>query len=257
MGTSDIELTRLNDTRRIIESWATFLLAIYIFAVPYALLTTDTKYTYLEPPAAPGDLISERWNYHFVFSLSLALFVFVWWSLYLMINAAHVDWRRNVHVVIVALLMIYFGAMALTWSVDLAHANAATTQNARNPANDPRWCCVNSGLPSSQCHNVPCAGVGQGDLLINPAFLWKYVWTWLFIGAMAMDLVIVLCVYKPRVVEYADSLRDPLLDEGGGAPAPTAPAQQEDEQPAMDAAQRVSSKLIPPIRTYKSSRARK
>jgi hypothetical protein len=229
----DVETARLNETRRLLWVWITTFTAIILLSVTYGPTASTYKYTFVEPPTAPGTLITERWSYDFIFTASMCMMILAPLTMAYMSDASQMEARRNLHVIIVVLLMIYFTAVCVTWSFNAARANQATTANARNPANDPRWCCVNYGLPASECYNAPCAGVGQGDLVINAVFLFKYVFVWLYVALLAVDLLITLCVFRPRVYEYVETrsgVKKPLLPQPSRPSEYDEPPRQEDNQ---------------------------
>jgi len=227
------EQERLNKTRRGLEIWQWLLWALLFVGVAGSVMTTLIKYTYLDPSVPAGTLVSARGTYHFAFTLSLLLLFVVPFSSSFMIGAAHRPWRFVMHLIIVGVLLVYLMAMAITWSRDLARANENALDNRDNPANDYRYCCVYTGT----CYltGVTCnPGVSSSMLHINENFLFKYIFVWLFMAILVMDIVLTTCVYRPRVREYLEAVTPPTTnDEETPPPQPSAPPATEPEPAAI------------------------
>lgn len=209
MGTATLEASRLNDTRRGLWVWITFFVAVILLSISYGPTASTYKYTYVEPPTATGTLLSERWTHDFFFTATMCFIILAPLTMAYMSDASQKEARRNLHVVVVALLMVYFAVVCVWWTVDASKANFPESTNARNPANDPRYCCVFANSTAHQCYNLACAGVGQGDLVLNAVFLWKYIFVWLYLALLAVDLLVTLCVFKPRVSDFLEPLIRP------------------------------------------------
>lgn len=211
MGSTTLETSRLNDTRRGLWVWIAFFVGVILVSISYGPTASTYKFTYVEPPTATGTLLSERWTHDFFFTATMCLIILAPLTMAYMSDASQKEARRNVHVVVVALLMIYFAIVCVWWTVDVSKANLPDVTNARNPANDPRYCCVFANSTAHQCYNSACPGVGQGDLVLNAVFLWKYIFVWLYMAMLSVDLLVTLCVFRPRVNDFLEQYNTPLI----------------------------------------------
>lgn len=161
------------------------------------------RHTY-ELSNPPGTLYSERWSYNFIVSGS---FVFLWLvplTMAFMFDSIRSLWRRRLHLILVIILLGWFLASFIYGIVDWAKANGTGSENFYNPANDYRWCGPNHIIPGAPCFknmawNPP---VAQADLITNPTFLWQLWWSFIFIGFLLLELILVVCWILPSL-EYA------------------------------------------------------
>jgi len=151
-----------------------------------------------------GTLMSDRWDRNFWFTASFVLLWLIPVTAGFMVDGPLKDWRRILHIITVVLLWIYFMVVLGFWSYDYATANHSTSGNARNQANDPRWCCVNYNVPGSKCLNtVGCTpGIGQADLIINPLFLFMFWYNFILILFLITDFGLVMGLFQPAVKDY-------------------------------------------------------
>lgn len=178
------------------------------------------EYTFQKPIASPGTLQSQRWTFYF---WVIALFVSIW-IVPLTLAFALDDtkgapgkgngiffWRIIFHLVLVALLLLWYTSVFIYGITLWANANVANAGNVWNPANDPRWCCVYYNLenhdssPAFPCVNTaPCSpGVSADMLVTNPVFLFTLWFGFVFIVVLIVDLMLVLCMVRPAYEAHA------------------------------------------------------
>jgi hypothetical protein len=184
-----------------------------------ALQTFD--YTYQRPIGTPGVLQSQRYSFYYWVT---ALFVTVWvvpLSLAFALDDTKgkasgtkgppMFWRIIVHIVLVALLLMWYVAIFIYGLTLWANANGTGPGNVWNPANDPRWCCVYYNLenhatsPEFPCVNTaPCSpGVDATMLATNPVFLYQLWFGFIFIVALVVDILLVTCLVRPTYAAHA------------------------------------------------------
>jgi hypothetical protein len=207
-----------------IGTWV-YILIFWIVASVFEGLSPPLQsyeYTFQRPITAPGTLQSQRWSFDFwvtVFYVSI-------WTVPLSLAFALDDtkgtpngdnqpgfyfWRQIVHMFLVALLLLWYTGTFIYGVTLWAQANSSSQTNYHNPANDPRWCCVYYNLenhatnPGFPCTNTaPCTpGVGHADLITNPPFLFQLWFSFVFIIACLVDLMLVGCMMKPAYEAHA------------------------------------------------------
>lgn len=172
------------------------LLMMFLF---WALTASTYKYTYLLPAGRPGSLTSQRWSGDFVCTGSLvALFALILSAAWVAAHPTH-GWGLTVHLILLLLEFLYYlSVISFVWSFLLARSNVPAADNADNPSNDARYCCVNYNLGG--CDNSPnsaaspalagygCTpGLGQADLIVNGVFLFKFCGTIIALVFMLID----------------------------------------------------------------------
>lgn len=208
-----------------IAIWIFF--ALYTPVIFVSASTGRYRHTYELPRNSPGTLTTDFWSFDWWFSSSLFLMLLLPFTASFMLNAPSKDWRRNLHVFCCVILALYFLPAACVWSYNLHHANDPTSANALNPANSPKWCCINRVIAPLVCLNdIPCAGVTQGNLFVYGYFLLKFVATWVFILLCFVEIVIVFNLFVPAVEEYTMGKALPTSTFEDPAPTPSAPPAQ-------------------------------
>lgn len=211
MGDSLKELQSYQDlqaVRRGIWWWILFMV-VYLWVWQWPALTMlAPQYTFLLSLPSPGTLISEWWGRDHFFSLFILLFGAVPLTLAFVTDASLVSSRRVFHLAVVLLSFLLSVVMLFFWSIDWSHANDPTADNAYNPANDPRWCCVNFALSPPRCNpittlNTCPLGLGQSDLRVNLIFSLKFWFLTPWILILIVDFfVIVRGVFERALRRY-------------------------------------------------------
>jgi uncharacterized membrane protein len=192
-----------------------FILFFTLALIPYTFYTATAsryEYTYELPPASPGSLRTTRWSADFFFVGSLVLLWPVPLTLAFMVDDPLSSGRLVFHVILLVMLSLYYLVVMAFWAFDYAKANEQSSGNAGNPANDPRWCCVNYALsPASTtagavCLNtVACPGLSQADLHVDELFLFKFWYLVAFLVMFGIDFVIVLANFRYAAASAAAS----------------------------------------------------
>jgi hypothetical protein len=104
--------------------------------------------------------------------------------------------RLVFHVILLVMLSLYYLVVMAFWAFDYAKANEQTAGNAGNPANDPRWCCVNYALSPMCLNTIACPGLSQADLHVDGLFLFKFWYLVAFLVMFGIDFVIVLANFR-------------------------------------------------------------
>ena len=206
--------------RRALLWWGNlFFTTFLVIYASFAMTATTFKYTYLEPPASPGELRTDRWSRDFFFVASLVLlFLIPVTSAFMSDNPtakSKVDccrgmfWRQMIHIFVVVILWLYFMVVMGFWAFDYGTANQGTVANQNNRANDDRWCCVYYTLSVPACSNTAaCPGMSAADLVTNPLFLWRFWWLVIFILFLMVDFVYTIGWFQPAVRNYLDELEE-------------------------------------------------
>jgi hypothetical protein len=115
-----------------------------------------------------------------------------------------VFWRIVMHLVLVALLVLWYLAVFIYYLTLWANANVAVPSNFQNPANDPRFCCVYYNLDPHCTNSAPCdPGVSADMLVTNQVFLYTMWFGFVFIVALMVDLLLVMCLVWPSYKAHA------------------------------------------------------
>jgi len=216
-----------------LESRKTFVwVGIFVFSaflmayIGYAVNTISYGHTYLRS-SPPGTLYSQRGDvYHWFGGLSLLAFL-IPLTAALMVAAPPFTEditgklyragtkRRVFHMMVVVLLFLFFMTVMGVKANDYSKANLATAGNARNRANDDRWCCVHYALAPGDCPNtIACTpGVGGADLVVNPLFLYDFWMLVVLIILIILAFICVMWVFQPAVLDYQIAI---LSNSGGG-----------------------------------------
>jgi hypothetical protein len=198
--------------------------SIYAFYVPTASYFENTYQRNYQPT----DLFfSQRWSFYF-FSIGSIVFLALV-PITLAFAMDDTKGSRNVcncggglvfprfifHIVVVALLLIWFGLSTLIFlSIDWSNANAPASTNAFNPANDDRWCCFYFTFQTGCFTKQACNAAGNvSDLTTNSVFLIHYWFSVAHILVMLIDILLVTLLYLPayRAASGKDELSESLL----------------------------------------------
>lgn len=238
-----VSYQQLQSARQWIWGWITFLF-IYLVVWQWPSLTMNApQHSYLVSIPSAGSLISDWWSWEHFTGLFLLLLWIVPFSLAFASDSPLTTWRRTLHLVMTFLLFLVMLALLFWWSVKYEAANDPSAANAENPANDPRWCCVNFALAPQRCVPISAAnlcnpGPGQADLVTAPMFVYRFWFLVVFLLVMILDFfVIVKGVLERAVNRYH---RD-VTGEGAAAdndeenqgvfrfrvPVPSAPSAEE------------------------------
>jgi hypothetical protein len=197
--------------------WGVFLL-FFLFYAPTAAQFPETYQL-----APTGTLQSRLWSFHFWVT---SLFV-VLWLIPLTLAFAIDDTkgtmrddgtpifpRQVFHIVVSILVLLWIFSSFVVESTYLGTANVGTVENAWNPANDKRWCCVYYLAAPSACYvNAPCSvPVGASNLAIDRDFIYQWSFHLVTILLLIATLVLVLCVMRPAYTSAALDIRDPLVE---------------------------------------------
>lgn len=214
-------IDRIDGIRSILWVW-TWLTIFYLVLWFWWALTAST-YRY-EVAQNTGILTNERWNTDFVLTATLLFHLAVPVSLAYALDSPLRTWRRTMHIILVLLLFV-FGIISMSfWAVDYSHANEATANNARNPANDPRWCNLNYAIPGSGCpQTAPTPGLIPSMLTIASPFLWKFWFLVVWLILLILDFAAVMLLLRNAVNAYLDENQEPLVEEKEEEETPKGP----------------------------------
>lgn len=238
-----VSYQQLQSARRWIWGWI-FFLCLFLLAWQWPALTmVPLQHTFLLSVPSPGSLQSEWWSLdHFI-----GLFVLCLWIVPLTLAFASdsplASWRRMMHMVLTFLLFLITLLILVWWAIQYEAANDPTASNANNPANDPRWCCVNFALAPQRCAPVSPLNLcnpspGQVDLVVAPMFLYRFWFLVVFMLLLILDFfVIVKGIFERAISQYrrevfsssSSSMTEEDDEESapagyrGGGPLPSAP----------------------------------
>jgi len=235
-----------------VRTWLWVLIWImygYLFLWMFWAITASTyKHEFAQ---GTGTLDSERWSVDFVFTGALLLAFVIPLSLGYALDSPLREWRRISHVIVVGILFAFYVVVMAFWADYYQHANDATAANARNPANDPRWCNLYYSLPGSGCpQTAPTPGLVPSMLAPSEVFLWKFWFLVVWLFMLVLDFVLVMIVFRSAVRAMAGELAmdesDPLIepsapsyDDAYSKPPPAA------QQPASRRQQQQSVRITP------------
>ena len=182
--------------------------AILIAYAFFGMTASNFEYTFLRG-SPPGTLRNDRLSVNFWFTGSIIVLFLVPLTSALMSDNPLQTWRVWAHVIVLLFLWIYFAVVLGLYSDNYAHANEATAANARNQANDDRWCCVYFGLPGSECLNtMACVpAVPPAELGVNSVFLYKFWFNVVVLVLMVVDFIYTMFWFKPAANDYIVSIR--------------------------------------------------
>ena len=209
----------------------------WVFIFIYWLLATifqgvsaplqNFDFSYQRPIGTPGTLQSQRGSFY---AFVIAFYVTIWIVPITLAFALEdtkgrptvasdgigkgsgiVFWRMILQLVLVALLLLLYMGIFIYGITLWSGANGTGPGNYWNPANDPRWCCVWYNLVDHTtdgafpCVNTaPCSPGISADMLVpNPVFLFTLWFGFVFIVAMLVDLLLVLCMVRPTYEAHA------------------------------------------------------
>jgi hypothetical protein len=227
----------LQSARQWLWGWIVFLvLFLYIWQWP-SLTMIPLEHTYLLSSPTPGSLISDWWSIEHFFSLFLMLLWLIPLTLAFALECPLRNWRRTLHLITTFIFFLITVFLLFWWAVQYEAANDATAANSRNPANDPRWCCVNFSLDPQRCvplspTNLCNPGPGQADLVVAPMFVYRFWFLVVFMLLIILDFfVMVKGIFERAVSRYNRDVfggGGAIDDEAEAAPAaaekPRAPA---------------------------------
>lgn len=209
----------VNKTRGTMWIWV-FFLAILLFFTTFWGVTASSFST------------SDHWSVDFVCTGALLLYFFVPLTLGFALDSPFREWRRTLHVVLVIILFLCGVVIVGFWGFYYNKANNAEASNAKNPANDPRWCDLYFNLPGSGCTQTQTViGLVPSMLVVNPVFLWKFWFFVVFMVLLIVDFALVVFLLEPVVRMFLSSSSssetesgpspEPLLETPTPAPSPT------------------------------------
>lgn len=194
--------------------------ALVLFYTFWAVTASTFEHTRLRPATAPtGSLYSRRFTADFFFTGSLLLLFFIPFSFAWLLGSPSSVARQNTHIMFTALLLIYMIVILLFWGIGFyASANLGTPGNAGNPANDDDWCSVYYTVAGNACGNTaPIMGVTASSLVVNPVFLYKFWFLFVFIIVLIAHFIFVASKF-------------PALQRKNGVAKPQVQPQPEEEQ---------------------------
>lgn len=223
----------LQTARQWIWGWIVFMSIFLMIWLWPSLTMNPLQHTFLLSTPSPGSLISDWWSWEHVIALFLLLLWTVPLSLAFASESPLTTWRRTFHLVWTFLIFLIMLTILFWWSIKYEAANDPTAANAYNPANDPRWCCVNFALAPQRCAPVSAVnlcnpGVGQADLIAAPMFVYRFWFLVVWLLLLVLDFfVMVKGVLERAVARYyrevtgAGNSEEVSNDEEN--PTPTAP----------------------------------
>lgn len=205
-------IDRIDSIRSLLWIW-TWVLFFYLILWFWWGITAST-YRY-EVAQNTGILTNERWNTDFVLTATLLFQLVIPFSLAFSLDSPLRTWRRTMLVILLMVFFVYGIITMSFWAVDYAHQNEGTANNARNPANDPRWCNVYYAVPGSGCTQTsPTPGLIASMLTISSPFLWKFWFLIIWLILLLVTFAAVMLMFREAVNAYIDD-NDPLLPEEG------------------------------------------
>lgn len=230
----DEATTQLQRVR--LELWVlnAVMMAYLLIWLSWGLTTwAPNRHSYGLSTPAPGVLVSDHWSPDHMLTMVQLFFFLVPWTLAFMSDAPRKEWRQWTHFILV--ILFFFLAIALLgvgiWHI--SNANAATADNALNPANDERWCCLYATLNPEACAPIsgtnPCAVVPPASLLsIGFTFMWSFAFLIGWILLLLSDFVYTYYRFGRAVLHYETMMQNAAMDVESARPlAPPAPASVE------------------------------
>lgn len=163
----------------------------------------------------PGLLISDHWSSTHMLTMVHMLFFLVPWTLSFMSDTPRQEWRRWIHLMTVLVLLLLSVALMGVNIWHALNANVASADNALNPANDERWCCLYAALNPTACPYGPCAVVPPATSLTwGFTFGWCFGFTFGWMFLLLVDVVMVHYVFRVAVAHYEWTLASSLNDTG-------------------------------------------
>lgn len=212
-------MNRLQAVRGLLWVWVWVCIVLVLLWSWWALPASSYRYEFEQ---GSGALDSERWNADFFFTASVLFQLLAPITLAFALDSPLRHWRRTMHLVLVALLFVWAIVTMAFWADYYAHANDATASNARNPANDPRWCNLYYALPNSGCPQTsPTTGLIASMLSVSDVFLWKFWFLVVWHLFLILDVFFVLAGLRPAVLDFEREGQEPEGDEE--APLPEDP----------------------------------
>lgn len=212
---------QLQSARQWIWGWIAFL-ALYLLIWQWPSLTmVPLRHTFLLSMPNPGSLLSDWWSIDHLITLFVLMLWVVPLTLAFASDAPLTQWRRLLHLLVTFVAFLFTLAIMIWWTIQYEAANDSTASNSNNPANDPRWCCVNFVLDPQRCAPVTATHLcspspGQADLVVAPMFLYRFWFLVVFMLLLLLDFfVIVKGIFERAIARY----RREVLQQG-----------QEDEQ---------------------------
>jgi len=230
--------------------WITSIwLAVYVsLSIGNSIFT----YSYLRPPGQPGQLVSDRGNPDYVFTLMLTgLFVLPLSAAFMAASAAH-ETRRHIHICVLIVVFLTSLIIVSLWGgLYYARANDGTLENSRNPANDPRWCCLYrtpENMDSCPITSDCLAGTVADGLHVYAWFAFKFwglVATMLF---MVVDFFYTFFWFRPRVKQWLE-MRASMPIDAAVIPEPSAPSAPPEADVVVDMSETSANGVVlPPVR---------
>lgn len=203
-------IERIDSARTLLWIWSWFSIAFALLWFWWALTASTYRY---EVAQNTGILTNERWSVDFVLTAGLLFQLLAPLTLSYAIDSPLRSWRRTLHLVLVIILFVCGIVTMSIWADYYHRANDATASNARNPANDPRWCNLYYAIPGSGClQTSPTPGLIASMLSVASPFLWKFWFLIIWLILLIADFFIVMLILRSAVNDYLQE-KDPLLPE--------------------------------------------
>lgn len=213
---------QLQSARRWIWGWNAFLFLYLVIWQWPSLTMVPLRHTFLLSTPSAGSLKSDWWSVDHFITLFILMLWLIPFTLAFASDSPLTGWRRMLHLVLTFVLFLVALTIMAWWIYQWEKANDPVADNANNPANDPRWCCVNFVLSTDRCHPVNAGNLcnpspGQADLVVAPMFLYRFWFLVVFLLLMVLDIfVIVKGIFERAIAQYR---REALGEEEEEAPS--------------------------------------
>ena len=163
----------------------------------YSPTVTNIRFTYEQSCTTPGTLVSDRWNFEFVYTGLYVLLILSITTFGFMIAQWKIYAPKLAHLIIASLMLIWMAVLLLGFFIPYwVTANNADQPPTINPASDPRWCGAYYNQPSALtvCSNAPATpyipNIVPADLGINNDFLFLFFFHLGLTVMLILDLVL-------------------------------------------------------------------
>ena len=173
-----------------------FVVAYHVFAF-YVPTAANFRFTFTQDCAAPGTLVSDRWNFRFFYTGLYVFLTLVFFTFAFMIAQWKIGFPRWLHIAVAALVLIWLLVLLFAFFIPYwVTANRSTEPPTANPASDPRWCCAYFAEPAADgvCCNAPATpctpNVTPSDLTVSGDFLFEFFFVAGFVVLLIIDLLL-------------------------------------------------------------------
>lgn len=195
-------------------SFALGFLVLYFLLEFWNPAASNYLHTYqLSTP--PGQLTSRQWSFEFFITASLAILVFVPFSLIFYIETGIQDtWRMLLHMIPVIVFIAWLFIATIFGAVEWSRANNYDPGNFYNKFNDDKWCLVNYIVSGAPCTvTIPAVPtITRAQLATNPRALYEFWFIFLLLLMLIADLVLTLVYWR----KIGTSEEEGADDESGG-----------------------------------------